>query len=370
MNRQKQAEPKLRETVWNDIKHGNIKRTLMQDLRDLYEFYIDPKTRDRLDRFGWFRKWFSASWRILRQAILRLTPGRRILLVLSIILAVSAGSRYESYDNGGNVQFGIEFNTASYALLMVVLMLELKDKLLARSELETGRSVQIALMPEEQPRIPGWDVWLYTRPANDVGGDLIDHLIIHETCHGIAIGDVAGKGLGAALLMAKLQATIHALATMKKSLPWMGKELNKIFCRDCMPSRFASLIYLELCPEKGRIQMLNAGHMPPIILRGFKTEEMPHANQAIGLSAKADFKEQSASLNSGDFLFLYSDGVSEAQNKSGLFFGEDRVKELVKSFRYKSSEDCGKLVLDAVAAFTEDARPTDDLSLVIIKRKG
>jgi len=370
VNQQTKKEPKLRETVWNDIRHGNIKRTLLQDLKDLYEFYIDSKTRDRLDKHGWFRRWLSASWRILREAILRLTPGRRILLVISVILAISAGSKVDQYDDGGTVQFGIEFNTASYALLMIVLMLELKDKLLARSELETGRSVQIALMPEEQPRIPGWDVWLYTKPANDVGGDLVDHMVISETCHGLAIGDVSGKGLGAALLMAKLQATIHALVRMKKNFPWLGKELNQVFCRDCLPNRFASLIYLELCPEKGRIQMLNAGHLPPIILRGFKTEEVPHTNQAIGLSAKAQFKEQTVDLNSGDFLFLHSDGVSEAQNKSGEFFGDNRVLELVKTFRYKSAEECGKLVLDAVATFTDDARPTDDLSLIIIKRKG
>jgi sigma-B regulation protein RsbU (phosphoserine phosphatase) len=366
VNRQK--NPKLRETVWNDIRHGNIQRTLAQDFRDLYEFYIDPKTRERFNRYGWFRRGLSASWRILKQAILRLTPGRRILFVLSILLAISSGSKFNP--SQGDVQLGIEFNTASYALLMIVLMLELKDKLLARNELETGRSVQIALMPEEQPRIPGWDVWLYTKPANDVGGDLIDHLVINETCHGIAIGDVSGKGLGAALLMAKLQATIHALAPIKKNFPWLGKELNQIFCRECLPTRFASLIYLELCPEKGQIQMLNAGHLPPVVLRGFKIEEIPHANQAIGLSAKAPFKEQTVDLNSGDFLFLYSDGVSEAQDKSGGFFGEDRVLELVKSFRYKSAEECGKMVLDAVASFTVNARPTDDLSLIIIKRKS
>lgn len=363
-------EPKLRETVWNDIRHGDIKRTLVQDFKDLYEFYIDPRIRERLERYGWFRRWFSASWRILKQAILRLTPGRRILLVLSIILAVSAGSRYQSTENGGDMQLGIEFNTTSYALLMVVLMLELKDKLLARNELEAGRSVQIALMPEQQPRIPGWDVWLYTRPANDVGGDLIDHLEIDSGCHGLAIGDVSGKGLGAALLMAKLQATIHALAPAKKHFAGLGKDLNRIFCRDCLPNRFASLIYLELCSGKGRISLLNAGHLPPIVLRGFKTMELPHLNQAVGLSAGALFKEQHVDLDAGDFLLLYSDGVTEAQDKSGHFFGETRLHDLVKTFRYKTAEECGKGVLDAVDRFTDQARPVDDLSLVLIKRKA
>src|SRR5512138_3275825 len=94
-----------------------------------------------------------------------------------------------------------------------VLMLELKDKLLARSELEAGRTVQLALMPDRPPVVPGWDIWLYSRSANDVGGDLVDYLQIDPQRLGVMLGDVAGKGLPAALLMAKLQATLRALVS-------------------------------------------------------------------------------------------------------------------------------------------------------------
>ena len=89
-------------------------------------------------------------------------------------------------------------------ILIAVLMLELKDKLAARDELEAGRTVQLALMPESSPAVPGWDLWLHTEPANDVGGDLIDHLQIDDSHHGVALGDVSGKALPAALLMVKL----------------------------------------------------------------------------------------------------------------------------------------------------------------------
>jgi len=122
--------------------------------------------------------------------------------------------------------------------------LELKDKLHAKTELEEGRSVQNALMPEENPKVDGWDIWLYTRPANDVGGDLLDFTKISENNYGISLGDVAGKGLSAALLMAKLQSTIRAIVPDYISLSEFGNKLNHIFCRDSLPKLFSSLIYI------------------------------------------------------------------------------------------------------------------------------
>ena len=112
----------------------------------------------------------------------------------------------------GSTQISIHFPTLGIAILLFILMLELKDKLLAREELEAGRAVQRALMPDSGPTIPGWDVSLFTRSANDVGGDLVDYVPLDDQRNGLVLGDVAGKGLPAALLMAKLQSTLRALA--------------------------------------------------------------------------------------------------------------------------------------------------------------
>ena len=372
MDRQSKSGSKtnerLRDQVWNDIRHGNLKQSIFQEFRDLYEFYVDAKTRDRLDQYGWFRRWFSASWRILKAAILRLTPARRILLLISVFLIFSGGSDVQENPDLTRIQIGVETSGMGYVLLLVVLMLELKDKLLAREELEVGRKVQIALMPEEQPRIPGWDAWLYTRPANDVGGDLVDHLALDETCHGLALGDVSGKGLGAALLMAKLQATIRALAPMRKGLRWLGGELNQIFCRDCMPNTFASLFYLELCGKSGEVKYLNAGHLPPLLLKGFKLSELPQGDPALNLSQKTKFTERSVTLDSSDVLIIFSDGLTEAQNEHGEFYGDNRVQKLVQELRYKTAAEAGRQILDAAGKFMGNARPHDDLSLIILKR--
>jgi len=360
-------DPRIRETVWKDIKDGDLKRNIGRDLKDLYEFYVDPKTREKLNARGKFTRWLHASWHILKVGILRLTPARRIILLLSLILSVNQSVIFNTGDEN-RLRIQMETNTLSYVLLLIVLMAELKDKLLARDELETGRRVQTALMPQKQPSIPGWDAWIYTRPANDVGGDLVDYLDLKE-CHGLAIGDVAGKGLGAALLMSKLQATIRALAPLDKDLSWLGKELNGIFYRDCLPNRFSSLVFMQVCPKSGEIHFLNAGHLPPLLLKGSKVVELERGEPALGLMPEVKYRQHAVELTDGDFILVYSDGLTDARNSRGEFFGEDRIKELLRKFRHQTAEACGQMVLNAVKAFTSDSRPDDDLSLIILRKK-
>jgi len=140
-------------------------------------------------------------------------------------------------------------------IFLFIIALELKDKLHAKSELEEGRAVQKALMPETIPDVAGWDIWLYTKPANDVCGDLLDFLKLSEEKVCISIGDVAGKGLSAALLMAKLQSTIRAIVPDYNSLMELGEKINRIFCRDSLPKLFASLVYVELDVTSGKIKI-------------------------------------------------------------------------------------------------------------------
>ena len=361
-------DPRIRETVWKDLKEGDLKRNIGQDLKDLYEFYVDSKTRERLNSKGKFVRWLYAAWHILKVGILRLTPARRFILLLSLILSVNQSVMFNTGDEH-RLRIQMQTNTVSYMLLLLVLMAELKDKLLARDELETGRRVQAALMPQKQPVIPGWDAWIYTRPANDVGGDLVDYLDLKD-CHGLAIGDVAGKGLCAALLMSKLQATIRALAPIDKDLSWLGRQLNSIFYRDCLPNRFSSLVFMQVYPGSGDIHFLNAGHLPPLLLNGGKVVELERGEPALGLMPEVQYRQQAVKLATGDFILVYSDGLTDARNSRGEFFGEDRIKELVRKFRNQTAEACGQMVLNAVKQFTSESRPEDDLSLIILRKKA
>ncbi|RKY93825.1 MAG: hypothetical protein DRQ13_08980, partial [Ignavibacteriae bacterium] len=218
-------------------------------------------------------------------------------------------------------------------------------KLHAKTELEEGRAVQKALMPEAIPEVAGWDIWLYTKPANDVGGDLLDFLKLSEDKVCISVGDVAGKGLSAALLMAKLQSTIRAIVPDYNSLVELGEKINRIFCRDSLPRLFASLIYLELNTQTGRIKVLNAGHLPPLLIHNNNVGKLKIKSPALGLIPDAIFNEQFVEINSQDYLVVYSDGLTEARNEVGEFFGDKRLEQLLSEVSNLSSEYLGKKYL-------------------------
>ena len=169
-----------------------------------------------------------------------------------------------------------------------------KDKLVAPTG-SKPTEVQLALLPSATPVVPGWDVWLFTQPANDVGGDLVDHLKIDDTRHFVALGDVSGKALPAALLSVKLQATLRALAPQFDNLGDLGSAVNFILQRDGLPSRFASLVYLLLSIDSGHVRVLNAGHMPPLVVRGNTVTAMEP-----GRPRKGEEDEQAEPLRLGD----------------------------------------------------------------------
>jgi len=342
--------------VFDDFRDARLPQTIRRDLKDTYEFYLDEGTQRQLESMGAIKRSVYLSWYLIRSLFLKLAPTRRLLLLMGVVLTFIGMP-----DEEVKIIFGL-------LSVLFVLGLELKDKLLAKDELAEGRSVQMALMPSENPSLPGWETWLYTIPANDVGGDLVDHLQIDEDRVALTLGDVAGKGLPAALMMAKLQATIRALAPITGSLAELGRQLNGIVVRDGMPSKFASLVFLELSANSGMIRLLNAGHQPPLVLRQNRVEELDHGDPAIGLTNRAKFKERIVHLDPGDMMLVYSDGLTEARNEIGRFFGEERLKEIFEKLRDHSAEKAGETLLKAVERFEQGARRHDDLSIILIRR--
>lgn len=358
-------EPGIRKTIWNDLQHDDFFRNIRRDFDDLYDFFIDSETQKRFAKKKWIGRFLAVAPRLFKKLILHLTPTRRLLLVVSIIVVAFGDSTIQT----GTTNVGFHYSFFGYILILLILMLELKDKLLARNELEAGRAVQSALMTKANPLFPGWSIWLFSRPANEVGGDLVDSIPLSDTRLGIALGDIAGKGLGAALLMSKLQSTLRALASYFTSLTDLGVRLNEIFCRDSIPSRFASLVYLEIMPNSGTLRLLNAGHLPPIVIRRGEIEQLKRVAPALGIVPRAEFVEQSIELNPGEIVIVYSDGLTEARNRLGDFYGDDRFHRILRTFASAEPDEIGKKLLASVDYFIGDARPSDDLSLVILKRK-
>ena len=365
------TEPRLIHTLRDDVGHvledvrkRGIRRSFGGTLGDLEHFYLSEPTRRRLATLPAIPRAAQRFWLLIRGLLMKLTPTRRVLLAAALLLLLFDNQRLDVDD----VHITFSYRVVSIGLFILLLMLELKDKLVARDELQAGRAVQIALMPQRSPAVRGWDVWMYTEPANDVGGDLVDHLPIDDTRHGVVLGDVAGKALPAAILMVKLQATLRALIPQFTSLSDLGAGVNRILVRDGLPSRFATLIYLVLTADSGSVRVLNAGHPPPLVVRGAVIDELPRGSIALGILADAVFAEQSVDLGDGDVLIAYSDGVTEAAHAGDDFFGEERLKDAVRRTAGMSAAVIGEEIVRALAEFVGDAPPHDDVSLVVVRR--
>ena len=361
------TEPKIGRTIIDDFKKSDLRKGLRRDFKDMKEFFLNDERKKRLLAMGRFKRWFFTSWWLLKGLFFNLTPIRRLLFVLSVFFILT--SRQVIIVGQGQAEVSTNLALLGGILLIFIIMLELKDKLLAKTELTEGRSIQSALMPNQNPDIPGWDVWIYSRPANDVGGDLVDYLPLDANKFGLSLADVSGKGLGAALFMAKLQATIRALAPDFSSLAEFIGKLNQIFHRDTIANRFASLMYLQIEAKNPEIKFVNAGHFPPYIIEDKEIRELTKGDVALGLSPKSSYKEKTIVLNENDIFFIYSDGLTEAMNESSEFYGDQRLKNLLIQLKKYPANYIGENILKQVDNFMGEKDPADDLSMIILKRR-
>jgi len=350
--------------VTEDVLQRGFARSVGGTLSSLETFYLSADDRRQLADLRGVRRWFRRVRWFIRGLLLKLTPARRILLFVAMVSLVIGGGRIDI----DTVHIAFRFQALGIFLTFLVLVLELKDKLVARDELEAGRAVQFALLPTDRPQVGGWDIWLYTQPANDVGGDLIDHLPLDDGRHAVVLGDVTGKALPAALLSVKLQATIRALAPYFPDLGELGAGLNRILYRDGLPTRFASLIYAVLTPDSGAVRLLNAGHMPPLLLRGDTVTELPRGSMVLGMMPNVPFSEQQVLIEQGDTVVVYSDGVSEAMNEASDFFGDERLHALVRGSRGLAAPAVGARILADLKQFVGEAEQSDDVSLLVLRR--
>jgi serine phosphatase RsbU (regulator of sigma subunit) len=354
-------------TLRDDLAHTDLHRTLRRDFREMRELFLDDQRKERLAGMGRVERWLYTTGWLLKALFFKLTPARRLLFVLSIILFMSSFT--VNYGDGEG-HFSIRTNVIAGVVLVFILMLELKDKLLAQSELEAGRLIQSALQPERTPAVDGWSCWLFTMAANEVGGDLVDFQPMGEGRSLFSLADVAGKGVRAALVTTRLQATIRALAPESSALGALVAKLNSQLFQTTTRNMFASLVVLELTPASGDVRLINAGHLPPMVLRGGPPIELEKGDPAVGIFAQTEFHERVVSLAPGESLVVYSDGIPDAKNEAGEFFGTTRLQELLAGSGSMSPEEIGTRVTGTVTAFVGDTKLYDDISLVIVRRTG
>ncbi len=347
---------KYTQSVIDDFRASDIPVSLKRDFRETYDFFVTDEERAKMAQMGPFKKSAFSTYYMARGLFLKLTPARRLVVLMAAFLA------WGGLSGDGGESF------LAFLILLFLLGLELKDKTVAKDELQEGRAVQLAIMPVANPSLAGWELWFHSSPANDVGGDLVDHLELDENRLAITLGDVAGKGLPAALLAAKMQATIRAVAPDEDDLSRRATKLNHIIRRDGLPNRFVSLIHMELTANSGQVSFINAGHHPPILVRENGLENLERGDPAIGLSSDVTFKATALNLGGNDLMVIYSDGVTEARNEIGRFYSDERFTDLIQFTHGMSASSLGERILESVEDFVLSARPSDDLSLIVLRR--
>lgn len=346
-------------TISDDLKSGNFKSTFLQDWEELKEFYLNEENKSEYANMGRFKKGFKITWWLFKKLFYRLSSIRRLLFILGIILIIVG----DNNNNNNNLDI------LGGALLFLIILLELKDKLLAKQELDAGRRVQKSLMPEEAPKVDGWDVWFYYRSANEVSGDLIDYMQTVENRTDLILADVSGKGLAAALLTSKLQSTIRALSEEYNTADKLFEKVNTIFFRDSASNTFASLFYLQLEKNSEYITYLNAGHIPPLHVSSNGVTQLEKGDIAIGLSGKSKYQEKKIELDKDDSLIIFSDGVTETSDSMGTFFGTERLINQAAALKNLSSKEAGQFLIKNIEEFRGEAKVHDDLSIIIVNKK-
>lgn len=364
MNEEDNYRNSTRRNIFDDIKEIKFRQEIKREFRDLKDFYLTAEQKKRVEEVRGIKRFFRQFWYLIKSAYFYLTPLRRFFVLLGTILLLL--SRTVSIDG-----HSITSNDAFIGGLMIlfVLILELRDKLIARSELQEGQKVQRALMPPENPIVDGWDIMLFTRSANDVSGDLVDFLRINDDRIAIALADVAGKGLSAALLTAKLQSTIRAYAEDSQKLSELAKKTNHVFHRDSLPNLFASMIYSEISPNSHQLKFVNAGHFPPIVISNGELKELSKGDIALGLMDNSNYNDNELELDTNSLFIAYSDGVIESKNESNFFYGKERFFNLLKTYQNLSASEIGRKIFEDVDSFRGEAKANDDLSFIILKKK-
>lgn len=242
------------------------------------------------------------------------------------------------------------------------------EKLL-QHELRQAAEIQSGLFPRHDPAFPGYEIAGLSVPCHAVGGDYFDYVELAGGRLGVLLGDVSGKGLSAALLLAGLQARVHLLAEHSSAADGLMRQLNPRIAAAWPGNRFMTLCILALEPATGQFNYCNAGHNPPFLLRANgDVETLTAGGPVMGILKSAPYSAASGTLYPGDTILLFTDGASEAEDPAGQDLGEPGVLELLRQAASQPPAELIRHICRAVSAHLAGAPAADDVTLLAIRR--
>ena len=345
-----------------------------KDARASYRLYAkDLEARPgEIEQPG--RKFIHVAQQFFWAVLEKLTPARRVLLLVALVFLIF-NPQFDWHDQSGNMHIvSFDFRLYGGLLLLFILILEVGDRVVMKRDLEIAREIQTWLLPNEPPKVPGIEVAFQTRPANTVAGDYYDMFVRPKGAPNedhvlIAVADVAGKSIPAAMLMATFQASLRTLSVTQSSLPELVGSINRYACTNSQGGlRFTTAFLAELHPETRTLTYINAGHNQPMLCRkSGALERLDAGGLPIGITANATYRSGSVVLSPGDWLVIFTDGVVEAMNTRGDEYGEPRLLAAIATSSGGTPGQMMQRIMTDLDLFVGNTPQHDDVTCLLLK---
>jgi sigma-B regulation protein RsbU (phosphoserine phosphatase) len=335
----------------------------------LYSREIDaaPKDDARRGRLSWLKQFF---WAIME----KLSPARRVLLLLALFLLLYHPDVSFATKHSAHV-FSFDMRVWGGLLMFFLLILEIADRVVMKRDLQIAREIQILLLPSQAPDVPGVEIAFLTRPANTVAGDYYDVFprpvagASAEPTYLIAVADVVGKSIPAALLMASLQTSLKILASTPSPLEQLVVAMNNHACSNSQGGlRFTTAFFAEYEPATRALTYVNAGHNWPIVRHNDgRIEWLDRGGLPLGVEGDVIYQTGSAHLETGDWLVVYTDGVVEAINDREIEYGVDRFVSVINAGANAPPAQMLARIMADLSAFVGNQPQHDDITCLLMK---
>lgn len=343
------------------------------DARTSYRLYargIDYTCRKGVkQRNHWPAVWTQLFWAFLE----KLSPARRVLLLFAFLLLLFT-PELSWITKDGTHRIGVDLQFWGGLLMFVLLMLEVADRVVMKRDLEIAREIQVWLLPVHPPPVPGVEIVFSTRPANTVAGDYYDVFprlaaASANPSYLIAVADVAGKSIPAALLMATFQASLRTLSTTPSSLVDLVGGMNLYACSNSQGGlRFITAFLAEYEPATRTLTYINAGHNQPLLRRtSGRIERLDVGGLPFGIQAGAIYQAGAVTLEAGDWLVVFTDGVVEAVNEADTEYGEQRLISVLNAGTDTSPATMLGRAMADLDLFVGNTPQHDDITYLLIK---
>jgi sigma-B regulation protein RsbU (phosphoserine phosphatase) len=360
--------------VTEGLELGQLMSQFKQDAQTGFRFYrkdFDAGTRSGEQQPSFLHRAQELIWAILG----KLTPARRVLLLVGIVLLLLPGGGFQFQRGDSHVEFtGPNFQFWGGAVLFVLLMLEIADRVIMKRDLEIARDIQSWLLPSTPPPVPGLAIAFATRPANTVAGDYSAVIARQNSSPGepvflLAVADVAGKSIPAALLMATFQASLKTLSATPCSLQELAEALNRYACGNSQGGlRFTTAFLAEYNSATRVLSYVNAGHNNPIFRRSSGTiDRLIAGGVPLGIQPESRFESGSIILSPGDWLVIFTDGLVEAENQFAQEYGEERLLNVLHANAVLDPQPMLQRMITEVNNYVGFTPQHDDITCLLIK---